>query len=502
MKSVCLILGNQLFHPELLKQELKEKKDVLIFMREDRELCTHFRYHQQKIVLFLAAMRHYARELREEGFQVHYERLNEEDSLSFEEALSQFIGKHRAKALFWFEVEDHFFRVRLHQLAKTLGIEPQVWQSPMFLTSQKRFEAYLKKSKKPFMKTFYEQQRKELNLLVDAERKPLGGKWSWDEDNRKSLPAEAIVPTLPQVEWSETEKQVIQEVGEAFHTHPGKAQEFWLPTTRKQAHAWLENFIQHRLKEFGPYEDALSKRSPFLFHSVLTPYLNLGLLTPTEVLRPALKAFEKGQIPLNSMEGFVRQIIGWREFIRGIDSHYGEFQHHSNFWNHHRRLNRSWYEGNTGVEPLDDVIRKVNRWGYAHHIERLMVVGCLMLLLEIHPHEAYRWFMEMFIDSSDWVMGPNVYGMALFSDGGVFATKPYICGSNYFKKMGGYRDGPWCAGVDGLYWSFIDRHRAFFSKNPRLSMMVRLLDRMPGEKKQKLFLAAGELKNRLSSAPQ
>ena len=203
---------------------------------------------------------------------------------------------------------------------------------------------------------------------------------------------------------------------------------------------------------------------------------------------------------MNSCEGFIRQVIGWREFIRGIYQNFSEQQEESNFFQHKRKLNELWYNGKSGVAPLDDVIKKVLRFGYAHHIERLMVVGSLMVLLEVDPTEAHRWFMEMFIDSSDWVMGPNVFGMALFSDGGVFATKPYICGSNYFRKMGGYKDGDWQEGVDGLYWSFIEKHKRFFLKNPRLSMMVRSLEKMPTEKKRKIFGKAEELRSRLTKA--
>lgn len=197
---------------------------------------------------------------------------------------------------------------------------------------------------------------------------------------------------------------------------------------------------------------------------------------------------------MNSLEGFIRQVIGWREFIRGIYQTYSEKQDATNFWGHQRKLKDCWYQGNTGIEPLDDVIHKTQKYAYAHHIERLMVVGSLMLLLQVHPHEAHHWFMEMFIDSSDWVMGPNVYGMALFSDGGIFATKPYFCGSNYYRKMGPYKGGDWQDGIDGLYWGFIDRNRPFFLKNPRMSMMVKTFDKMDPAKKKKILAAAEVLR--------
>lgn len=498
--DLIIILGNQLFNPPLLLKQGIDPKKTLVYMREDRELCTYFRHHQQKIVLFLAAMRAYAQELKDQGFRMHYEELDT-DRLSYDAALSAFIQQKKPARVCHWEIEDKFFELRIERLLAASGIEAQIWESPMFLTSRLQFGAYLREVKKPFMKTFYERQRKRLRVLVDEDGKPEGGQWSFDEENRLPLPDDVKPPTPPQHRSSPTEQAVIALVQREFGEHPGKALEAWLPTTREEARRWLDDFLKKRLEFFGPYEDALAPRSPFIYHSLLTPFLNLGLLTPAEVLKKALAHATKHKIPLNSLEGFVRQVLGWREFIRGVYQRFSEQQDKKNFWQHERRLSSHWYDGTTGIEPLDDVIKKALRYGYAHHIERLMVVGSLMLLLEIAPEEGHRWFMEMFIDSSDWVMGPNVYGMALFSDGGIFATKPYICGSNYYKKMGPYKKGDWQAGVDGLYWGFIDKHRAFFTQNPRLGMMVRTLDKMSPEKLKGLKEAAAALRERITRAP-
>ncbi|MCP9810232.1 deoxyribodipyrimidine photolyase, partial [Cyanobium sp. HWJ4-Hawea] len=240
-------------------------------------------------------------------------------------------------------------------------------------------------------------------------------------------------------------------------------------------------------RDFGPYEDSLSLQHDTLQHSLLSPLLNCGLLDPEDVIEATLEHAKAEAIPIASLEGFLRQIIGWREFIRGIDLEFGERQRETNFWNHHRQLGPCWNDGTTGLPPLDAAIEKVNRLAYNHHIERLMVISNLMLLCEIQPRAVYGWFMERYLDSYGWVMGPNVYGMGLMSDGGIFATKPYICGSNYILKMGGAKRGPWCEIWDGLYWRFIDRHRSFFRSNPRLSMMVSLLDRMEPSKRDRLF---------------
>ena len=227
-----------------------------------------------------------------------------------------------------------------------------------------------------------------------------------------------------------------------------------------------------------------------MFHSLLSPYLNMGLLTPDEVVDQVVAAAD--EMPIQSVEGFVRQVIGWREFVRGVYREFGDRQEKANFWSHERELTTAWYAGETGIPPLDDVILSVQELGWAHHIPRLMILGNLMTLCEIRPQSAHRWFMEMFVDSSEWVMGPNVYGMGLFSDGGIFATKPYICGSNYLLKMSDYKKGDWCETVDGLYWRFIDKHRDFFAGNPRLALMPRALDRLDEERRKRIFAAAQE----------
>lgn len=242
--------------------------------------------------------------------------------------------------------------------------------------------------------------------------------------------------------------------------------------------------MENRFHEFGDYEDAIVQNESILNHSVLTPMLNTGLLGPQKILDQALKFAQREQVPINSTEGFVRQIIGWREFIRGMYECKGGQSRTTNFWNFSRKIPDSFYDGSTGIVPIDETIKKVLKTAYCHHIERLMVLGNFMLLCAFDPKEVYRWFMELFIDAYDWVMVPNVYGMSQFADGGLFATKPYIGGSNYLKKMGDYDNGEWQATWDGLYWNFIDAHQDFFTSNPRLSMMVRLWQKMDAEKRE------------------
>jgi len=469
-KEALIVLGDQLFPPK----DFAAFKGMKVFMAEDRELCTHFLYHKQKITLFLSSMRHF-RDDRAKDLEISYFDLLSPGT--FLERLQHFIEKNKIAVLHHFEIEDKFFESRVKAWAEDRGLLLQEHQSPGFLSRRGDFKEYLGKTKKPFQKTFYEWQRKNKKILLTKAGSPEGGSWSHDSKNRKAYRQKNSPPKLVWTEPDRVTREVIELVLKEFTLHPGDLEEFKFPVTRSGALAWLDSFMRDRLKDFGPYEDAIHSEHPFLFHSLLSPLLNLGLLTPVEVIERAIQEFEKKKAPIESVEGFVRQILGWREFIRGIYRNFSEVQESKNFWGHHRCLNKTWYEGTTGIPPLDDGILKVIRFGYAHHIERLMIFSNLMLLCEIEPRQAHRWFMEMFIDSADWVMGPNVYGIGLFSDGGIFATKPYICGSNYLLKMSNYPRGEWCDTVDALYWSFIGKHKDFFTRNPRLSMMAKMLEK-------------------------
>ena len=481
---MLVILGNQLFPQECLPPA----SEVAVFMAEDMGLCTYERHHQQKIVLFLAAMRSYADELRSAGYTVHYFELNECKTKSYEEKLEIALSESGSQSLTHFEVEDKPVERRLVSFASKHRLDRKELPSPMFTCSRAEFLKFASDRPRLQMADFYKQQRRRLGLLVDEAGEPVGGRWSFDADNRKKLPRKVTPPTIPWAKHTKHVTDVITIVESTFSDHPGTAADFCWPTTRRQALAWLDDFIAKRLEQFGPFEDALTTRSDTVFHSVLSPCLNLGLLTPTEIINKVMSRADT--VPLQSLEGFVRQVIGWREFVRGVYREHGDEQATSNFWSHERELTQSWYEGTTGIPPLDDAIDSALRLGWTHHIPRLMVLGNLMTLCEIQPQRAHRWFMEMFVDSSEWVMGPNVYGMGLFSDGGIFATKPYICGSNYLLKMSDYSKGPWCDIVDGLYWRFIDKHRDFFASNARLALMPKALDRLDRERRERIFTAA------------
>ena len=329
------------------------------------------------------------------------------------------------------------------------------------------------------------QQRRRLDILMDGD-KPLGGKWSYDHDNRKKVPKNMMgsIPVLTHPSTDPIDEEAKAHVLNNYGDNPGKLDTLFYPTSHREAAVWLNRFFTQRFSLFGDYEDAMVQGENWLWHSILTPMLNIGLLTPKQVVDGALAYGEKHDIPLNSLEGFLRQIIGWREFMRATYDDLGVSMRTTNHWNHTRPMPHSFYTGETGIVPIDDTIQRVLETGYCHHIERLMVLGGFFFLCEIDPDDIYRWFMEMFVDSYDWVMVPNVYAMSQNADGGQITTKPYFSGSSYVRKMSNYKTGDWAKTWDGLYWRWIFNHADELGKNPRWAMMCSMVKKMDPEKRQ------------------
>ena len=481
--NLFIILGNQLFDPNLLKS----KNCTEVFMAEDFGLCTYQKHHKLKLYLFLVAMREYKDELEASGIKVYYHELNKRNKKeSYVDCLTNFLKKNKITNINYFEIEDKSFEEEFKNL-ETSQIELIEHQNPMFLFSRKEFHEFHEGKKVFRMASFYKYARKKLNILMDKQDNPLGEKWSFDEENRKKIPKNIEIPSFPIIQKDNKFKSLKSKINSTFHGHPGSLDYLWMPTNRKDSLEWLDLFLENKFSKFGDYEDAIRFENNFLFHSALSPVLNMGLLTPDEVVNKALEFSKTHSIPINSLEGFIRQIIGWREFIRGVYHYKGNEEIKSNYWKHDRKLTNHWYEGTTGITPLDDAIKDCIKFGYTHHIPRLMIICNIMNLSKIHPNEIYKWFMEMFVDSSDWVMVPNVYGMGTFADGGIFATKPYSCGSNYILKMSNYKKDSWCDIVDGLYWKFMSDNISHFKSNPRLSILVGSLERMNIDRKTLIF---------------
>ncbi|MGB3618026.1 MAG: cryptochrome/photolyase family protein [Catalinimonas sp.] len=493
--TLAVVLGNQLFPDHA---PLHPTADTHFFMAEDVGLCTHFRYHKHKLMLFLSAMRSHADELRKQHEVTYWTLTADNRHLSYEEKLRQTLADLHVRRVVTYEPEDKFFARRLRQFAREEDVEIEFVEAQGFLTTRGQFREYLDgEHRQTRMQYFYQWQRRRLGVLIDAAGKPEGGKWSYDAENRKALPKQIDIPTVADPTPTEHTQAVSALVDELFADHPGRSDQFRWATTRRAALYRVREFLDERFDRFGPYEDAIDRERVHLFHSALSPYINLGLITPDEVLERALAHADAHDVPLNSLEGYVRQLIGWREFMRGM---YHTHDLEKNYFDFTRRLTDHWYDATTGLLPLDAAIRRVDEWGWTHHIERLMVLGNLMLLCEVSPDEVYRWFMEMFVDSSDWVMVPNVYAMSQFADGGTFTTKPYVGGGNYLRKMSNYAkgDGRWQETVNGLYWRFVDRQRETFAANPRMAVMPRNLDRMDGERRARLFALADAFVERVT----
>ena len=487
--KLLFILGNQLFP---LKNVARFKNDHLIFMAEDYQLCTYEKHHKLKVLLFLSSMRSYADKLKKNNFKIQYSRIDSTDfKRDYLDKIKKIVKSKKITEITSFEIEDKFFERKIEKFVKKNNLKWNKIQSPMFLNSREDFDNYLSKNKRPFMSTFYKNARSNLNILMKKDGKPEGGKWSFDEENRKKLPNNISIPKFPKILETDNTKNLKPIVEKIFKNHPGSTKNFWFATEYNEVIKLLNFFIKEKLNLFGDYEDAVKQNNNILFHSTLSPYINLGLITPEIIIFKILEFHKKNKISLNSLEGFVRQIIGWREFMRGIYQKYSVEMENKNFFKQNRKMKESWYDGTTGLPPLDHAIKNALNYGWSHHIERLMILSNIMNLCELKPKIVYKWFMEMFVDSSDWVMVPNVYGMGLYSDGGIFATKPYICGSSYFMKMMDFKKGDWCNTMDGLYWRFIHKNRNFFLKNPRLSMMVRIFDNMKTDRK-KLILSEAE----------
>lgn len=474
--EVALIYPHQLFekHPAIQKgRETFLIEDPLFFGTDSEQ---PLRFHAKKLMLHRASMKAFA-----SGKELNYIELPKGESRS-DRLLENILPKEATKIV-CVDPVDFLLERRMRRVADARGIDLELLTSPMFLTPDDFMEETMNGMKKPFMKTFYEAQRKRMGILLEANGKPIGGKWSYDADNRKKLPKTVQVPEGYSPPLREEVREAKEWVKKRFPEALGMTARFQYGITREDALEALDLFLKERFALFGDYEDAISVNHRVAFHSVLTPYLNIGLLTPQEVTDRILDYGAEYEIPLNCIEGFVRQVIGWREFMRIIYLRHGVFERKENFWGFTRKIPESFYDGTTGIEPIDHVIQALLEDGYCHHIERLMVLGNFMMLCRFDPDEVYRWFMEFFIDAYDWVMVPNVYGMSQFADGGIFATKPYLSGSNYIRKMSDFKKGDWCDVWDGLFWSFVEDHRSFFRKNYRLAQMVRLHERMAEEKK-------------------
>lgn len=466
MTDITLIFPDQLFlnHPCIVPQRQIYLVEEYLFFKVQA-------FHKQRLVLFKTAMQKYAEMLQKNGHEVIHVFSKE---LTSRGGLCPLLGNKGIKNIYLAEFADEWLYQDLNAGAKKYGWDLHFHSSPGFICSNQDLKRFFSHKKHYSMAQFYAYQRKRQNILMNGST-PIGGKYSFDVDNRKKIPKNLPIPhTFFPPKCAKVEK-IVTEVESEFSDAIGEALPFLYPTTHQEAKKALEVFLKDKLALFGDFQDAIQKDDSFLFHSVLSPLLNIGLLTPQEVIQAAIEHAQNYSVPLNSLEGFLRQIMGWREFVRASYLFKGSYQRSFNFFHHHEKIPKKFLKGEIGILPIDTLVKRILKTGYCNHIERLMVLGNFLLLTETSPREIYKWFMGYFVDSYDWVMVPNVYGMSQYADGGGITTKPYISSSNYILKMSNYSKGEWTEIWDGLFWRFLQKHDSLFSSNNRMMNLMHML---------------------------
>lgn len=495
MGILRFILGDQLTREISALRGLDKMRDVVL-MAEVREEGTYARHHKQKIALILSAMRHFAEELKREGIEVDYVKLDDPcNTGSLTGELERALQRHGAEKALMTEPAEWRLRAAFDEWRDGHRDILDICEDDRFFASHERFHQWAKGRKSFRMEFFYRELRRETGFLMEGDE-PAGGKWNFDSENRKALPKKLTPPKRRRFPPDETSREAIALVAREFSGHFGTLDEFGWPVTRKDALSALDHFIEEALPLFGDYQDAMREGEPFLFHSLLSTSLNIGLLTPREVCLAAEKAWREGDVPLNAVEGFIRQILGWREYVRGIYwlkmPDYAE----ANFLDAREPLPDFYWTGETKMLCISDVITQTRDHAYSHHIQRLMVTGNFALLAGIDPKEICEWYLAVYADAFDWVELPNTHGMAIFADGGLLASKPYAASGAYISRMSNFCDG--CsydpkarAGKEpcpfnALYWAFLMRNEKKLSKNPRLAMPYRTLAKWDGKRRQSL----------------
>ena len=477
----------------------------LVVMAEVMDEATAVRHHPKKIALIFAAMRKFADELREAGWDVAYGRLDDaENAGSIVGELLRHAEAAGASEVLATEPGDF----RLIAALEEAPLEMRLLEDSRFIVSHKEFQRWAKGRKQLRMEYFYREMRRKTGLLMDGDD-PVGGEWNFDQENRKPAPDEIDAKPPLQFEPDAETQAVLDLVEERFGEHFGSLRPFWFATTRDQAQKALAHFIRHNLPEFGDYQDAMMAEEEFLYHAVLSAYINIGLLDALEVCAAAEEAYVQGHAPINAVEGFIRQILGWREYIRGIYYLEGPDYLTRNALRHDRDLPSFYWGGETRMRCVEKAVAQTRDHAYAHHIQRLMVTGNFALLAGVDPGQVHEWYLEVYIDAFEWVEAPNTIGMSQFADGGVIASKPYVSSGAYINRMSDYckgchytvsrKTGEGACPFNLLYWHFLDRHRDRFEGNPRMGNMYRTWDRMDAEKRETVLKEGGEILKRLDA---
>ncbi|MFO8078930.1 MAG: cryptochrome/photolyase family protein [Armatimonadota bacterium] len=489
MGNLVLILGDQLQSDSAAFDDFNRDRDA-VWMAEVAHEAEHVPSHRARIAIFLSAMRHFRESLRDRGFTVHYHALDDpENAGSFAGELRRTIPDLAPERLIVVEPGEWRVEHSLRSTAGALKVPLEVRTDRHFLASKEDFANWAEGRKQLRHENFYRMMRREFGVLMDDDD-PVGGDWNYDEDNRETFGADGP-PEIPRPSGygpDETTREVLDLVRARFPDHPGSLDTFAWPVTKRQATYALKDFVRHRLRDFGTWEDAMWTGEPYVYHSRLSPALNLKLLDPRDCIEAAVTAYEDGNAPINSVEGFVRQILGWREYVRGVYwQHMPEYASLNHFG---ADLPLPWlyWSGETEMACMRECIEQTLNLGYAHHIQRLMVTGQFATLLGVDPREIHEWYLAIYCDAVEWVEMPNVLGMSQFADGGIMASKPYISTGKYINRMSNYcancrfdpeeRTGDDACPFTTLYWHFLWRHHEQLEEIPRMNLQTRNLDRI------------------------
>ena len=492
MGKLCVILYDQLSDDLSSLQTIKASEDTVLIC-EDWAFLQKIQHHQKKIVFMMSCARHYAQSLRKKGYQVIHIPFTQKKSTT--QAVSDCLNDQQIESIVLTHPNDYSLFVETSTWSKQFKKPVEILDDDRFFCRIDEFKQWAANRKQLRMEYFYREMRKTHHVLMDGDV-PVGGKWNYDHSNRKPPRESMQIPSPFEQKVDHITQQVIEEVEAHFSHHFGDILPFFLAVTAQQAQQALERFINERLASFGDYQDAMIEGEPFMYHAHLSGYFNVGILSAKHAVESVLRAYDLGHAPLNAVEGFIRQILGWREYVRGIYwLKMPEYQT-MNALKAQRPLPQFFWSAETTMNCMHHCIKQTKEHAYAHHIQRLMVLGNFALLTGLHPDEVNEWYHIVYIDAYHWVELPNVSGMILFADGGVLASKPYASGGNYINKMSDYcqnchynvqeKTGDNACPFNYLYWDFLMRHEQVLHQNPRIAMMYRTLSKMSDEKKQQI----------------
>ena len=495
MSRLVLVLGDQLTHGVAALREGDPATDTVV-MAEVMEEATYARHHPKKIAFVFSAMRHFADELREAGWRVRYTRLDDLDNAgSIPGEILRAAEATGAREVVATEPGEW----RLISALEDCPVPVHQFADDRFLCPRPAYEAWAAGRKSLRMEFFYREMRRRTGLLMDGDE-PVEGRWNFDAENRRPPPDEVFTEGPLRFEPDETTEEVLALVEERFPSNYYSHRPFWFAVTRADALRALDHFVEHGLTRFGDYQDAMMTGQAFLYHALISPYLNAGLLGPMEICERAEAAYREGRAAINAVEGFVRQIVGWREFVRGVYFLEGPGYTERNALGHRRALPEFYWTGETDMHCVGDCVRQTMGEAYAHHIQRLMVTGNFALLAGIDPREVHEWYLGVYADAYEWVEAPNVIGMSQFADGGVVGSKPYVSSGSYIHRMSDYcgrcaydvraKTGEGACPFNLLYWHFLDRHRGRFEGNPRMRNTYRNWDRMDAARREAVLTDA------------